>query len=205
MKKSPSTSKIVLSIVALAAVAVLIVVIILKDGDTAVKKHLQADLENFLDTEIQIPELSRAMLNGRDTLLEINHSPAARMIIFYDSTVCGSCKILQIRHWQPLVDLAKFTENKFEPLFIFAPSGKDEVDVKKALIVYTFEWPVFIDRSQKLIASNPELPKNKLLHTFLLDKDNRVVLAGEPMANPELWGLYVSAIRELIADAGVLE
>ena len=36
------------------------------------------------------------------------------------------------------------------------------------------------------------------LHSFLLDKDNRVVLTGNPIGNEPLWELYKEQIRELI-------
>jgi len=79
-----------------------------------------------------------------------------------------------------------------------------EMEVRRALQFYNFEWPVFIDSSQEFIALNPELPEIKHLHTFLLDQNNRVVLIGEPLHNPELWRLYVSTIMELINNDGVL-
>lgn len=35
-----------------------------------------------------------------------------------------------------------------------------------------------------------------MYHTFLLDRQNRVVLVGNPIGNERLWELYKKEIRE---------
>ena len=40
-----------------------------------------------------------------------------------------------------------------------------------------------------------------LNRTFLLDKNNRIVLVGEPLGNPTLWKLYVDTANKLIAES----
>ena len=173
-------------------------------GCNSKDKQFQAALEKFMSSEIRIPELSAAIFNGQDTIVEMNHSPLAKMVILYDSTVCGSCKVSGISRLQIVTDFAKVMQNRFEPVFIFAPSATKEREVRVALKTRPFEWPVFIDTAQKFVSSNRGLPENKLLHTFLLDKNNKVVLVGDPVSNPNLWNLYKSTIIEMVNNNGVL-
>ena len=44
---------------------------------------------------------------------------------------------------------------------------------------------------------NPNLTKTRF-NTFLLDKENRVVLVGSPANNDKLWELYKQQIRKLM-------
>jgi hypothetical protein len=193
-------------ILSLIAVFVAIVLLVFFISSCNFKQNrIQAELEKFMGTEIHIPEFSTAVLNGENTTTVPNDLALAKMVIFYDSTVCGSCKIGQLDQWSSVIGLATVTQHRFEPIFIFAPSAKDRRGVRAALAFLNFEWPVLIDHDQEFIASNPEFPENKLFHIFLLNKNNRVVLIGNPTGKPKLWELYVSTITELINNDGILK
>jgi hypothetical protein len=49
---------------------------------------------------------------------------------------------------------------------------------------------------------NPYIPTDPRLHTFLLDRDGKVVLVGDPANNHELWELYKTTITELVENNG---
>ncbi len=59
------------------------------------------------------------------------------------------------------------------------------------------------DSSRLFLTTNP-IPSDYRFHTFLLDKDNRVVLVGSPIGNPKMWELYKSTIARLAAHGGTL-
>ena len=67
-----------------------------------------------------------------------------------------------------------------------------------------FDLPVFYDPDGAFERANPQLPANPLFHTFLLDRDNRVVLVGSPIGNPKMWELCKSTIDRLIENGGIL-
>lgn len=167
------------------------------------KSGLKNDLEKFMQSKIAIPELVDEFKEIRDTALIWRDEPLVRMVIFYDSTVCGSCKMSQIWQWQMVTDYAKNTQGRFRPLFIFAPSAGKEQEVRVALRTIPPDYPIFVDSEQEFISANPNIPTNKIMHVFLLDKNNRVVLVGDPLNNNQLWGLYMTTIKELIDNGGV--
>lgn len=43
---------------------------------------------------------------------------------------------------------------------------------------------------------NPHIPTNKVLHTFLLDENNKVILAGNPLFNPRIEALLFQKLKE---------
>ena len=76
--------------------------------------------------------------------------------------------------------------------------------VQQTIADYRLQFPVLLDTAGIFERSNPQLPENPVFHTFLLDRDNRVVLVGSPLGNPKMWELYKSTIDRLVANGGIL-
>jgi hypothetical protein len=77
-------------------------------------------------------------------------------------------------------------------------------EVLRTLEMVQFDYPVFIDEHGAFPAANPHIPADSRFHTFLLDKNGKVVVVGDPVNNPDLWELYKKTIAELIANGGTL-
>jgi hypothetical protein len=75
--------------------------------------------------------------------------------------------------------------------FYFQP--KNEKELKFLLKRDNFSQAVYIDNENKLNAAN-KLPDNVDYQCFLLDKDNKVLLIGNPTLNPKIWDLYKQTI-----------
>ena len=56
-----------------------------------------------------------------------------------------------------------------------------------------FKQAVYIDNKNKLDNAN-NLPDNMSYQCFLLDKDNKVVMIGNPTLNPAIWDLYKQTV-----------
>lgn len=62
-----------------------------------------------------------------------------------------------------------------------------------------FEHPIFYDTLNKMEKLN-HFPKNNTFRTFLLDKNNHVILVGNPIGNKTLWNLYKQIITREIKE-----
>ena len=60
-----------------------------------------------------------------------------------------------------------------------------------------FDAAFYIDPKSDILYLNGISEKQPLLHTFLVDGDNRMVLVGSPANNDKLWVLYKQQIRRL--------
>lgn len=82
---------------------------------------------------------------------------------------------------------------KYDHIFIVRPK-RNEIGqvIEKVGTGILSDLNVFVDTTDIFERSNPQLPKNKLLHTFMLDSLHNVVLVGSPVANKE--------IEELLRD-----
>ena len=79
---------------------------------------------------------------------------------------------------------------------IFSPSSKKVFEVINLLKYSDFHHSIYID-SHHHFSNNNSIPIDKRLHTFLVNKDNKVILLGDPTNNVALWNLYVKTINEL--------
>jgi hypothetical protein len=57
-----------------------------------------------------------------------------------------------------------------------------------------FDCPVFMDMENTIMKLN-NFPKEQDFRCFLLDRDNKVVMVGNPVLNPGIWALYKKIIN----------
>ncbi len=114
-----------------------------------------------------------------------------KVLIYVDSTGCTSCK-LQLPKWKELIAYTdSVTGNNIPFLFFF--QSKDDKELRYILKRDNFNRPVCIDRYSELDKLN-RFPQNITFQTFLLDKDNRVVVIGNPIHNLAVKDLYLKQI-----------
>jgi len=152
-------------------------------------KNLQVAMEEFMGSEIEFLEE-----------WPLREEVGNRLVIWFDSTECGSCRMSRLYEWNddPVMHYAQGLKDKFEVLLIFSPKKQDVRSLKFNLEGYDVSFPVIIDEAGDFPRLNPHIPADTRLHSFLLDKDNKVVLVGNPLGNEQLWELYKEQIRQLV-------
>lgn len=60
----------------------------------------------------------------------------------------------------------------------------------------SLDYPVLLDTLGEFEKLNPHLPKNKALHTFLLDENNNVILVGNPLHNKKIEEMFNKIVEE---------
>ncbi len=104
--------------------------------------------------------------------------------------------------WSSLVDYAKGFSGRLKFYFIFSPM-KREVRSTELLIANTnFDYPILMDTLDEFERLNPHLPKNRALHTFLLDENNRVILVGNPLRNKKIKEMFYKIVEEKLGKPG---
>ena len=171
---------------------------------SCVDRKAKRDIDKFLAKEIVVPAGMRQMVKGRDSVV-IDHTAAdARLIVWIDSLVCSSCRLDRMFEYDYMIDYRDETGDGFTPVFIFSPSAGMLGDVMQTVKYSQHDYPVFIDENGAFPAANPHIPADNRLHTFLLDRNGKVVLVGTPANNPQLWELYKTTIKELIKKGGTM-
>ncbi|MCD7848291.1 MAG: DUF1573 domain-containing protein [Parabacteroides sp.] len=114
-----------------------------------------------------------------------------KILIYVDSVGCTSCK-LQLHKWKELIEYTDSITNGSIPYLFFFQS-KDDKELRYLLKRDNFDRPVCIDHTNQLHNLN-KFPIDLTFQTFLLDKDNKVVVIGNPIHNLAVKDLYLKQI-----------
>ena len=125
-----------------------------------------------------------------------------RLIIYFAATRCNLCTLRSLEQWNQEIRTSQISTNRI--LFIFHTTPIHKKSICSLLKASRFSYPILIDTVGTFERANPHLPSDPLFHTFLLDRDNRVVLVGSPIGNPKMWELYKSTIARLVENGGTL-
>lgn len=114
-----------------------------------------------------------------------------KVLVFVDSIGCTSCK-LQLSRWKEFIRYTDSISQKNIP-FLFFFQFDDQWEIHSLLIRVNFDKPICLDRSDSLNQLN-HFPKDIRFQVFLLDKNNKVVVIGNPVHNPNVKELYLEEI-----------
>lgn len=118
-----------------------------------------------------------------------------KILNYVDSLECISCN-LRLKEWNIL--MKSFSENKSKEvtaLFVFSP--KNIIRMKEVIPLVkrnAMTFPITIDSLDRFNNLN-RFPQNSRFHTFLLDKHNRILAIGNPVANTRIKKLYLGLIN----------
>ena len=114
-----------------------------------------------------------------------------KVLVFVYSIGCTSCK-LQLSRWKEFIRYTDSISQKNIP-FLFFFQFDDQWEIHSLLIRENFDKPICLDRSDSLNQLN-HFPKDIRFQVFLLDKNNKVVVIGNPVHNPNVKELYLEEI-----------
>jgi hypothetical protein len=160
-------------------------------------REVKKEMLRFMGQEIVFPRME-GIIGGKDTLLTYFLDGGLRLVVFYDPALCSSCHVGRMPAWQDMIDHAEETQGALKIIFVFSPATAGYGELRSALYAYPIDYPVFIDVAGEFQRLNPSLPANRMFHAFLLDKNNKVALVGDPSYNPALWKLYKEQIQKLL-------
>lgn len=125
-------------------------------------------------------------------------------ILFYvDAAGCTSCRLRTTMQWYSQNRQALAEMDSCTVVIILAPTTVEQFNAADAMC-WMYDRPELLlwDSTQVFKSKNPVIPEVESYHTFLLDRDNRVVLVGSPVGNPRMWTLYTRTIGQLVRNGG---
>lgn len=155
-------------------------------------KHRIARLvQEWQGKEIKFPENITFTRYVRDTVDYQIPETNYKVLIYVDSIGCISCK-LQLYEWKQLIAHTDSITGGTVP-FLFFFYTKDYNEIRHVLRVDQFDLPVCIDKGDRLNKLN-KFPSDMAFQTFLLNKDNKVIVIGNPVHNAAVKELYMQQI-----------
>lgn len=136
------------------------------------------------------------MIDNYNGIVDSVGAANLKLIIYADSSECSSCKIGQMYLWTDYIKYAAKYNGRLRYYFIYSPSKNDIGYVQFTMKNNSLDCPVLLDTMGEFERLNPHLPKNKALHTFLLDENNNVILVGNPLRNKKIEELFYKIVEE---------
>ena len=147
--------------------------------------------------EIRFPENSVFTIHSKDTVDFDFQSTEYKLLIYVDSIGCTSCK-LQLHMWKSFIEEIESLTNGSVPfLFYFHPKDKEELGT--LIAKERFDYPVCFDHKDELNKLNA-FPSDITFQTFLLDKDNKVKIIGNPILNPKIRDLFIAQLTGNVSN-----
>lgn len=160
------------------------------------RPQLKREFEQLFSQEIILPANAFITYNGKDTVINDFFDGIMKQVVFVDSVDCNACVIEKLKLWQPIFDYSEKLDNIVSFYFILSPNKDKLPSVRSALMSNPIYYPVVLDVDKEFMSRNPHIPKNKAFHTFLLDSENNVLMAGSPIASDEINQLFYKVTQE---------
>ena len=158
------------------------------------KKDIKSDMDRVYHSTINFSSdsMSQYMYNNVDIAYFHNNAPT--LVIYFDSLICGTCEVKNLHLWNDLLSQLNSSHNlkDFKTIFVFTPSQRQIIPLKLSLRNVQLDYPIFIDEEYLFISKNANIPNNHIMHVFLLDDKNKVILVGNILNNEHVRDLFVN-------------
>lgn len=152
------------------------------------KKTVDAAFDRWYGKEILFPEKSVFTRLLTDTTIFDYSKFNMKILIYADTTECMGCK-LQLNRWKEfMISVGAATSDTIPFLFFIYP--KDIEEMRYLIQSENFDYPVCVDSDDLL----NKLNKFSSDVSFLLDENNHVIVAGNPILDLETRDLYMEKI-----------
>lgn len=157
--------------------------------------------ERLMGSQVIFPETLQRV-EKQDTLPFVTNNDNAHMVIYYDSTQCNTCAVSKLGDWESLIEDAKSIYEDIDFVFIMSPTKSDQKKVMRDIAINYSNYNVAFDDSGAFSQSNPQIPQDNRFHAMLLDKNNNVVLIGNPLYSNSIWELMKEALMNIKNNNG---
>lgn len=157
------------------------------------KQRIEDDIKKLCSQRITIPyELFQEYKDNEKIETEKLTSPF-KLIAYNDSNQCTTCAISHLDMWIPLLDSLASYEGKVEAAFIFSPKREDRTYLTHRL---RLPFPIYVDSSYAFCQRNTHIPVNPMMHTFLLNEKDSVILVGDPVRNERIKKMLFDILKK---------
>ena len=87
-------------------------------------------------------------------------------------------------------------KNKKDVEYIYIFQGENPVFLYNRIKDAGVRGSIFIDTCNAFISANPQIPDNELFHTFVINKEGKVLMVGNPFQNEKMEALFKKVIAK---------
>lgn len=118
-----------------------------------------------------------------------------KLVIYIDSLSCSPCFVSHMLDYMGTV--VDFDSVGINTLFIFEPKGEQKESLVSSLKELAYPIRTTVVPNGMFSSANPHLPSSSVLHSFLLNKNNEVILVGDPSKNDKIKKLILGYMKNI--------
>lgn len=155
------------------------------------QKEITLSASKWQGRQIIFPDKPIFTLYGTDTVDYQIPQSEYKIVVYVDSTGCIDCK-LQLHKWKSFIEYVDSVTRKRVPfMFFFHP--KDRTEIRYLLKGYEIDFPVCVDMDNVFNRLN-RFPVDAIYQALLLDRDNKVLINGDPIGDIETMEMYIKEL-----------
>lgn len=126
-------------------------------------------------------------MRGNDNVINI--------VYYIEDSHCLTCEFLKmerdiVAHFDSLSLLG------IEAIYIFSVKEQSYEFLAQELYNSKLKGDIYLDTCNAFMEANPQIPDNEMFHTFVINKDGKVLMVGNPFANEKMEALFKKVIAK---------
>lgn len=153
------------------------------------RTKINEEVKQMLNEKIDIRIKDMKVFNKSGSAPIINKDstsiPNYRYILYFDSTECTACAMNRLAGIKTIKKRLRRINANVTFLLIFDDPGNTD-KFQSEYYSSGLDEPVYLDVKHLLKKKKSNVPQEKYLQSFMLDKNNNVVLVGNPLTNDNI-------------------
>lgn len=149
----------------------------------------------FVTSDIIIPGDLDCIFNAETSMSCLDTLKSKKLIMYYDSLDCSSCRISHLFDIYPLYTMADTSD--FSVVTIFSPKRSDVENVRFQLMLSNHTIPVYLDKNGSFAQLNRNIPADQRFHSFLINEIGSVLFVGNPISNEQLHSVFLKTLNNI--------
>ena len=129
-------------------------------------------MERFYGQRVLLPlDSTLCMTDGNLGYMERKIADDYKLVMYYDSSECTSCRLKTLYEWQDVIDSASSYGHSIDFYFFFNVPGRRLEEIKATLTTYAHRLPIY--RYNRRVRKNEPLPAPLVANAYLSVKQKR--------------------------------
>ena len=161
-------------------------------------EHKETYLVKLLSQTISLPFSQMEKIHSEDQMHNEEEFKIKKykLIHYIDTQSCSICELKTMYQWDDFL-IKNCLENTVQVYCIVDTRNHNREELMEAINETYFQCEVYFDNTGIFMTANNFIPINKIFHTFLLDHNHNVVVAGNPLNNPKIEELLIETIDNM--------
>lgn len=166
---------------------------VLFSGGCSSRRYVKDMMTAMIGYRIEFPDaLTSVNADQMEDEALLSYDGKAKLVMFISPEECSTCRISKMYLADTLFRIKSYDD--LVPVVIIRPDEARRDSIIEAIRFNWFEFPVYEDKEGEFLKSNSVIPEDERFHTFLVGKDDRILLVGNPMLDERIMNLYIETL-----------